>query len=89
MPMAAMSDSLRRIQLQDLQNWTSFWKAVMKQSGMDSVKVDKAMQVNWPDKFPIRSIVALRVGLLEPATTDCICKYTFELTKCFARQAIS
>ncbi|KAG2180279.1 hypothetical protein INT43_004068 [Umbelopsis isabellina] len=72
MPMAAMSDSLRRMQLQDLQNWTLFWKAVMKQSGMEAGKVDKAMQVNWPDKFPIRSIVALRVGLLEPATTDCI-----------------
>lgn len=89
MPMAAMSDSLRRIQLQDLQNWTLFWKAVMKQSGMDAIKVDEAMQVNWPDKFPIRSIVALRVGLLEPATTDCICKYICGHKKCIGRHAIS
>jgi hypothetical protein len=73
--MTVMSDNLRRISLNDLQNWTLFWKAVMKQSGMDATKVDEAMQVNWPDKFPIRSIVALRVGFLEPAATECMCMY--------------
>lgn len=73
-PMNAMSDSKRRCLFEDLSNWSRFWRAIMKQAGHDAREVEETIQVNWPDVFPIRSIAAIRVAQLNPATIDCVCK---------------
>ncbi|KAI8583018.1 hypothetical protein K450DRAFT_297588 [Umbelopsis ramanniana AG] len=73
-PLNAMSESKRRCLLEDMSNWTRFWRAIMKQAGHDARKVDETIQVNWPDNFPIRSIAALRIAQLNPAIIDCVYK---------------
>lgn len=72
--MNAMSDNKRRCLFADLNDWARFWRAIMKQAGHDAREVEETIQVNWPDIFPIRSIAAIRVAQLHPATIDCVCK---------------
>lgn len=73
-PMNTMSDNKRRYFSSDMQDWVRLWRAVMKQDGRDAQEVEEIIQVNWPDVFPIRSVVPLRIALLDPKTIDCICK---------------
>ncbi|GAA96993.1 hypothetical protein E5Q_03668 [Mixia osmundae IAM 14324] len=53
---------------QDLQDWAEYWSACSAQTYPPLPPVKLA----WPDEFPIRSVIALRVALLEPAVIDCI-----------------
>jgi hypothetical protein len=72
--MYAMSDNKRKYLMEDMHSWTRLWRAVMKQAGFDAHEIDEIVQLNWPDIFPIKSVAALRIAILEPATIDCICK---------------
>ncbi|KAG9301012.1 hypothetical protein G9A89_018964 [Geosiphon pyriformis] len=63
-----LSPSKYRYFRQDLSDWTNFWNIV----GLQSNSKFKPFELNWPDIFPIRTITASRVFLLEPKTIDCI-----------------
>lgn len=72
--MNAMSDAKRRYFSADMHDWVRLWHATMKQSGWDAREIDETIQLNWPDLFPIRSVIPLRVALLDSNTIDCLCK---------------
>ncbi|SCV70047.1 BQ2448_1441 [Microbotryum intermedium] len=63
-PMESMSEARRNYNMQDLQDWNRYWTAVNAQ---EYPPIDGPSMV-WPDEFPIRSVTALRVALLEPKT---------------------
>ncbi|CAG8590232.1 9794_t:CDS:2, partial [Ambispora gerdemannii] len=58
----------------DLLDWTDFWNALALQSDPNY----KPFSFKWTQVFPIRSITALRVFLLEPKTIDCLFKASWQ-----------
>ena len=56
---------------QDLMQWSAYTSAV------NSQEYPKIPEVNlrWPEQFPIRSVTALRVAILEPKVVDVICTF--------------
>lgn len=56
---------------QDLVDWSRYWGAVNAQASPPIAPPN----LTWPDEFPIRSVVALRVVLLEPKAIAAICTF--------------
>ncbi|SCZ90306.1 BZ3500_MvSof-1268-A1-R1_Chr9g10785 [Microbotryum saponariae] len=67
-PMESMSEARRKYKMQDLQDWNRYWTAVNAQ---EYPPID-GPSMAWPDEFPIRSVTALRVALLERKTIPCL-----------------
>lgn len=69
-PMAAVSKSKARYSRQDLVDWLSWWNAVDEQEG----RRDGEVKFRWTEHFPLRTPTVLRVGMVEPKTTEALCK---------------
>ncbi|KAM0750379.1 thioredoxin-like protein [Meredithblackwellia eburnea MCA 4105] len=63
-PMQNMPEEKQRYARQDQEDWVRYWSAVNAQEHPPLPPV----KLEWPDEFPIRSVTALRVALLEPKT---------------------
>ena len=57
---------------QDLKDWTRFWSAVQAQH----VPSDGPVHFQQPSVFPIRSVLPLRITLLDPRTIKPLCGYS-------------
>ena len=68
LPMAAVSPAKALWSRQDHADWTEYWNAISRQDGGREVKF------YWADIFPIRTPTVLRVALVEPDTTNLLCK---------------
>jgi 2-hydroxychromene-2-carboxylate isomerase len=55
-PMLAMSPAKRTYSAADLQRWSQWWQEPLQ----------------WPSQFPIRTVLPLRVAVVEPRTCDAI-----------------
>lgn len=58
--MMAMSEAKRTYYGKDMQDWLQWWGGV---------------PFNFPSQFPIRSVVPLRVAIVEPKTFHVICRF--------------
>ena len=56
-PMMAFSEQKRAYMARDMQEWLSWWK----------------IEMNWPSKFPIRSVLPLRAAIVQPAIWHHVC----------------
>ncbi|KAL8277401.1 hypothetical protein RQP46_010241 [Phenoliferia psychrophenolica] len=67
-PMETMPEAKKTYILQDQQVWAKYWNAINAQEypPLDPVGFQ------WPDEFPIKSVTALRVAILEPKTVPAI-----------------
>lgn len=65
-----MIPAKREYAAQDLKDWVEWWRAVNAQE----YPPIEGPEFVYPDEFPIRSVTALRVALLEPKTIPAICK---------------
>ena len=65
-----MSKPKARWSRQDLVDWTGYWNAVNVQDGGK----DKEIRFGWTDHFPLRTPTVLRVAMVEPRTTEMLCK---------------
>lgn len=68
MPMERTSEARRKYTMQDIQDWSWFWDGVNAQE----YPPIEGPHLRWPDEFPIRSVTALRVALLEIKTVPAI-----------------
>eukprot|EP00160_Parvularia_atlantis_P002466 Unigene12039_Nuclearia_a/m.36624 Unigene12039_Nuclearia_a/g.36624 ORF Unigene12039_Nuclearia_a/g.36624 Unigene12039_Nuclearia_a/m.36624 type:complete len:169 (+) Unigene12039_Nuclearia_a:60-566(+) len=57
-PMLAMSRQKSQYMSRDMADWMAWWQP--------------EVELNWPSKFPIRSVLPLRVAVAEPRTRHCI-----------------
>ncbi|CAG8652833.1 5052_t:CDS:2 [Paraglomus brasilianum] len=69
-PLARSNETEVKYFFRDLNDWSEFWNIVCKQSD----PLSEQYTYEWAKQFPIRTITALRVFLLEPKTIDCIFK---------------
>ncbi|RKO87640.1 thioredoxin-like protein [Blyttiomyces helicus] len=67
-PNASASPQKRADNTKDLARWSRYWSALPYWSGKDAPTVE----FRWPDVFPIRSVLPLRVVLVEPKTAACL-----------------
>ncbi|KAK4048212.1 hypothetical protein OIV83_004917 [Microbotryomycetes sp. JL201] len=67
-PMEAASEARRKYTRQDMEDWSSYWDLVNAQ---EYPPIEGA-HLQWPDEFPIRSVTALRVALLEEKVVPAI-----------------
>jgi len=56
--MMAMSEQKRAYMSKDMQDWLAWW----------------GIELNWPAKFPIRSVLPLRVSIAAPRIWHEICR---------------
>lgn len=68
LPGMAMIESKRKYAQKDLEDWNQYWNAVNTQEYPPIESPD----FKYCSEFPIRSVTALRVALLEPKTVACI-----------------
>src|SRR4051812_46108004 len=59
----------------DLKEWARFWRAVEKQAGEDLSFVDGRFAITWSSFFPFRTVVALRIAILDERVIGTICEY--------------
>ncbi|KAJ8112252.1 hypothetical protein OPT61_g5339 [Boeremia exigua] len=64
MPMLAVSATKAAWTRQDHADWTAYWNAVNVSEG----GIDRPIDFNWADVFPIRTPTVLRVAIVEPST---------------------
>ncbi|CAG8495879.1 3223_t:CDS:2 [Paraglomus occultum] len=69
-PLVRSNETERRYFFKDILDWLELWNIVRKQSDPSS----EQYTFQWAKQFPIRTITALRIFLLEPKTIDCIFK---------------
>ena len=74
LPGSAVSPAKAKWSRQDHADWTEYWNAVSAQDGGQQGKF------HWADTFPIRTPTVLRVAIVEPETTNLLCKSHF---RCF------
>ncbi|KAK4057300.1 hypothetical protein OIO90_001797 [Microbotryomycetes sp. JL221] len=67
-PMERTSAARNKYIKQDISDWSSYWDLVNAQ---EYPPIEPA-QLQWPKEFPIRSVTALRVCLLDEKTVPCI-----------------
>jgi hypothetical protein len=48
-----------------MQDWIRFWRVVDRQAGIDQKWIDENVRLVWPTTFPLRTVVANRVVLLD------------------------
>lgn len=60
--MLAMSEAKRQYSAKDMQDWIDWW----------------GVPFRFPSKFPIRSVLPLRVNIAEPKTIHAICESLFK-----------
>lgn len=78
MPMLAVSPAKASWSRRDHADWTRWWNAVDVQEGQSEKGKDGKIKFHWADVFPIRTPTVLRVGIVEPATTKLLCKFTLD-----------
>ncbi|KAI9317370.1 thioredoxin-like protein [Zopfochytrium polystomum] len=88
-PMLAISATKREYGARDMDEWCSYWNAV---DAAESSRLGKAagsggINLRFPDEFPIRSVTALRVAILEPKTFDIIYRSAWERNVPIANEA--
>lgn len=72
MPMLAFSPQKRAYSSKDQSDWIRHWNALNAQAGSP----DEEVVLKWPEKFPIRSPMMLRVAIVEPRVIPCICMWS-------------
>jgi 2-hydroxychromene-2-carboxylate isomerase len=67
-PMNSLSEAKRQYNAQDLMDWSAYW------DGCNAKEYPpiEGPHLRWPDEFPIRSVTALRVAIIEPKTVPAI-----------------
>jgi hypothetical protein len=70
-PMLAMSPQKQAYIRQDQADWVRHWNAINSQERGP----EKPIKLRFPDIFPIRSPVLLRIALVEPKTTPVLCTF--------------
>lgn len=67
-PMNTLSEAKRRYNAQDLMDWSAYW------DGCNAKEYPpiEGPHLRWPDEFPIRSVTALRVAIIEPKTVPAV-----------------
>lgn len=70
-PMLAMSPQKQAYIRQDQADWVRHWNAINSQERGP----EKPIQLRFPDIFPIRSPVLLRIAMVEPKTTPVLCAF--------------
>ena len=58
-PMFAMSDAKRAYMARDMEDWKAWW-------------TPEGVTLRFPDKFPLRTVLPLRVAIVEPRVTTAI-----------------
>ena len=56
LPMMAMAEAKRAYMAADLRRWCEWW----------------GIELNWPSSFPLRTVAALRIALVEPRVSDAL-----------------
>lgn len=64
-----MIEPKRNYMRKDLEDWNAYWNAVNSQEYPEI----EGPNFVYADEFPIRSVTALRVAILEPKTVPAIC----------------
>jgi len=72
-PMLAMSPQKQAYIRQDQADWVRHWNAINSQESGP----EKPIKLRFPDIFPIRSPVLLRIAMVEPKTTPVLCTFPF------------
>jgi len=69
--MLAMSPQKQAYIRQDQADWVRHWNAINSQERGP----EKPIKLHFPDIFPIRSPVLLRIAMVEPKTTPVLCTF--------------
>ncbi|RUS15799.1 hypothetical protein BC938DRAFT_476838, partial [Jimgerdemannia flammicorona] len=88
-PREVMSEQRLAYGGKDLQYWSQFWRAVEKQAGANPADVDARVDINWPSIFPIRSLLPLRVAILDERVIETICECRWEMSHRALRHSYS
>ncbi|KAJ3303015.1 hypothetical protein HDU76_005429, partial [Blyttiomyces sp. JEL0837] len=67
-PMLAMSATKRQYLGKDLQDWCDYWNDLPV--NMETGEKLEPINLRFPDAFPIRSVLPLRVAIVAPETTN-------------------
>lgn len=67
-PMNSLSEAKRAYNAQDLMDWSAYWDGV----NAKEYPPIEGPHLRWPDEFPIRSVTALRVALIDPKVVPAI-----------------
>src|SRR5271155_6096231 len=70
-PMLAMSPQKQAYIRQDQADWVRHWNAINSQER----DPEKPINLRFPDIFPVRSPVLLRIAMVEPKTTPVLCTF--------------
>jgi hypothetical protein len=71
MPILAMSPQKQTYTRQDQADWVRHWNAINSQERGP----EKPIKLRFPDIFPIRSPMLLRIAMVEPKTTPILCTF--------------
>lgn len=74
LPGQALIPAKQKYASQDILDWVRYWSAVNKQE----YPPIEGPNFRWPDEFPIRSVTALRVAILDPSTIPAIYRAAWE-----------